>query len=353
MKTKKNVSFYILICCILSIIYIFAAVRKLSPEYQFIPEWKIDTTTAAAAPVPSGTHLNGFRMGQTLGYFTDNGKLSMLSAFPFKASISREFYTIYSADSTSVELFKPDGTSAGIINATGFPFVDEDRIFIFMPGGSSLMQCNTDGSRRWAYSGTVPITAFASSIGGCVAGFADGSVRAFSPAGDINQEFSPGGSDYSVILGAAISSSGKYLATLSGQNRQRFVLAEKDGIQTKIIFHEFLDSSDACQRLVKFSNDDKTVYYNYAGSLGIADVKTGRHKSIRILGQVLNLQEAGNLVVLLSKNNDAYTVSFIEKFGTPAGAFSFTASNAFIRTDGDKLYVGRDTTISCITINKK
>jgi hypothetical protein len=352
MKTKKSIAFYVFVCSVLCIIYIAVAARPLDSEYQFIPEWKIDTTVRTAEPAP-GSKLIYFKLGQTMGYFTADGKITSFSSYPFKASISPYYYASYPADSSSVPFYNSDGSQAGTINVNGFPFFDGNRIFVFLPGGSSFVKCAASGSVQWSYGGTIPITAFDSSAGGCIVGFADGSVRSFTPEGKTAQQFSPGGSDYPVILGAAISSDGNFIAIVSGRDRQRFVLARKEGDQTKIVFHQFLEKEDPYQKLVQFSSNNKTVYYGSTDMIGIVNTQNGRHASIPVKGQVISVKENGTCLFVLSKNKDKYTVSLIEKFATLSGSFSFTAQTAFIQTDGNMLFVGRDSTISRISIVKE
>lgn len=353
MKTKKSIAFYVFLSILFCIAYIIFAARPLTTEYQFVPQWKLDTSTQAPSPLSPGAVSLYFHLGQTVGYFTEDGQLVSVSTFPFKATISDSYFTSYTADNSSVDFYHADGSHAGTITESGFPFFDEDRIFVFLPGGSSIVQCNPDGSKKWQYGGTVPITAFDSSKNGCVVGFADGTVREISADGKIVREFVPGGSDYSVILGAALSSDGSFVATVSGQDRQRFVLAKKDGTHAKIIFHEFVGQNDPHQRLVQFSRDSSIIWYNFNGGLGIVDSEGKKHSHIPVRGQALSLQEAGNMVFLLTKENTTYTVYAIEKFDTLCGSFSFDARSAFIRTEGNNLFVGKDTTISRITLEKK
>lgn len=353
MKATKKISFNIAIAASFCIVYTIFAIKPLGTEYQFTPEWKIDVTNPSLSKPLEGEPLLPFKLGQTLGYFTPEGKVTTFVTFPQKASISRNYYTCYGNNNRETEYFNADGTSAGKIKVTGFPMIDDSHIFTFLPGGSSIVSCGHDGKRHWEYGGAVPITAFDSSENAIVLGFADGNICEFSHDGTLLQRFTPGGSDNPVILGAAVSKNGAYIATVSGQNRQRFVLAKKEGAQTKITAHEFLNSKEPFQKLVKFSADDSTVYYATENELGIADVETGKKSHLKINGNALSIQESGKTVFLLSKKGSVYTVYIIEKFATLIGSFSFQADSAFILTDGKKLYIGKDSTISCVSISKK
>lgn len=355
MNNKKSRSFYIVIAAVFSILYILLAVKPLGPEYQFIPEWKIDVTNPSITSkeaLEDNTFLS-FKLGQKLGYFTQDGKVVNFVTFPQKASISDNYYTYYNINNSGTKLFSPEGKELGKLDFCGFPMVDEERIFVFLPGGSSFNMCNNDGSLRWEYSGAAPITAFDSSDSGVTAGFADGNICLFDNDGNLLHRFAPGGSDLQVISGIAVADNGKYVAAICGQEKQRFILAKTDEAQPKIVFHEFLNSNKTRQNLVKFSSDDSVVFYNCDEILGLVDVKTGKKAHLKIDGQAIAIKKAGKCMYVLTKQGKKYTVYCIEKFATLIGAFSFEADTAFIQTKDNKLYIGRDSAISCIRLEKK
>ena len=88
MKNKKNISFYILLSLIFCISYIVLAIKPLGTEHQFSPEWKIDVTNPSTVKPEEDSKLLPFKLGQTLGYFTPDGKVITFVSFPMKASIS-------------------------------------------------------------------------------------------------------------------------------------------------------------------------------------------------------------------------------------------------------------------------
>lgn len=352
MKAKKSTAFGIIICVSVCLVYCIIAAKPLGHEYQFVPKWKIDIADRISSDAQDKEKIY-FKLGQSIGYFSADGKIISATSFPFKASISDYYYAPYTAEAKNTQFFTPDGILVGTIGLTGFPLFDNDRIFVFLPGGNSFAMMNDDGSTNWIYRGTIPITAFDSSESGCVAGFADGSVCTFTSNGKRDYIFSPGGSDFPIILGAAISPSGEYIAVVSGRNRQRFVLAQKDGAQAKIIMHFFVDKDDPYQKLVQFSKSGEHVFYCSTGSLGIISIDGKKHGKIQVPGQVLSIKEMSNGAFILSKENKTYTVTFVENFATFAGAFSFDANTAFIQTKDNMLFVGKDTTISHIEILKE
>ncbi len=350
MKNKNAPSPYLTVGIIISILYVIFAAKPLEEEFQFEPDWKIDAANPTVINENEDEKTHPFRLGQTMGYFTNSGKITNFITFPFKASISENIYTSYFSNSTGCELFSRNGTKIGQIDKPGFPMIADERIFVFLPGGNSLASMDEKGSLLWEFESPSPITAFGSSAAGCVLGFADGSVIQFDKEGKTIQKFFPEGSELHIILGAAVSSDGNLVATVSGQNRERFVLSRKEDAHSRIIFHEFSEKSMPYQKLVKFSKDASKVFYDFNGTLGIVDTKTCKVKHIKITGQAINLEEGKRCVFLLTKSGEDYRVYIVENNSSLVGSFSFKAKTAFKKENKESIFVGKDTTISKLKI---
>lgn len=392
---KKKKRLLVLSIVALCVLYILLAARPLSREIHFIPVWTIDTDNStrterlsikemqelaenppAAAEQPSedapssgSEKPNGgakplspeafseaipFKLGQLVGYFTKNGKMLSRVTFPFKASISPLFYSVYDTHSERILVHAPNGQVVSEIGQTGFPFFADDKIFLFLPGGASFAKVAENGDVLWTYEGRSPITAFSSSKNGLVAGFADGRMILFGSDGDVLFEFVPGGSEFPVILGAGISNSGNLFAAISGHGKQRFVLAEKKGDRAKIVFHKYFDKEISNQMLVKFKNDESAVYYSCSDGLGVVNCRTHKDSVIPLEGTILSIQEdADGTVFVLSKDGSSYSVSVIEAYNVHSGSFSFDAETAFMAVKNGSLFVGHDSKISRIDIQHK
>ncbi len=334
-------------------IYIILSARPLSTELHLKPEWT--ESIQNVKPVIAKEELIPFRLSQNIGYFTKDGRIVSCISFPFKATISDSRFAYYGADSQYTEFRTPDAKIAGRMDTPGFPFFEEDRMYMFFPGGTSFGMYAEDGSQLWKYESYAPVTAFSSSTGGTVAGFADGTLVSFDNSGNQTQRFSPGGSTYEVILGAGISQDGSRIACVSGQDKQRFVVAEKNSGHSRVIFHEYIENSQNFQVLVKFSSDSKTVWYDAKGFLGIANLDTLKSSRIPIDGRIIQIEESAveNIIFVLSRNADTYTVTAIEPSDHKLSSFSFTGSSAFIQVRGNMLFVGRDDRISKISVSRE
>jgi hypothetical protein len=406
---KKKKRLFVATIVSLCVLYVLMAARPLSREIHFVPVWTIDADNSTrterlsikekqdlaeksaktppasgddvaadaadaeagenqasgtpapssvvdVADVPSELFADSipFKLGQLVGYFTKNGRMLSRVTFPFKASVSPLHYSIYETHSAKIPVYSPNGELVTEIKQTGFPYFAGDKIFMFLPGGSSFSKISDGGDVLWTYEGRAPITAFSSSRDGLLAGFADGRMISFDKDGNNVLEFVPGGSDYPVILGAGISNSGNYLAAISGHSNQRFVLAEKKGDRAKIIFHKEFDNELSRQMLVKFRQDESAVYYSCSDGLGVVNCRSLESSVIPLEGDILSIQEdEDGTVFVLSKDDSSYSVSVIEAYNVYSGSFSFDAEAAFMSVKDGSLFVGHDSKISRIDIQRK
>lgn len=350
---KKKLNPVVSICVIFSLAYIFFAIKPLSKEIHFLTKWTIDANKVSSGiSISPDTEKIPFKLGQTAGYFTKDAEILSVFTFPYKAAISQNEYCTYGTNDSKINVYSNEGKKVSEISASGFPYFQEDRKFLMLPGGNSFAFLSKDSKILWTYENYVPITAFDSGETAVAAGYADGSVLLFSNDGTLEQEFVPGGSEYPVILGVGVSQDAQMVAAVCGQKEQRFVLAIKEGKNLKIAFHEYLESETGSQCLVKFSKDSEHVYFAHKNCLGVVDTKKQTSKHIKIRGNILSINEAqdSKTVFVLSKEKNKYYVSVLQKSDIYAGNFSFTAENAFITVKENSLFVGKNSSISKIDI---
>ena len=355
---NKKINVIIPVCIAVSILYIFLAVRPLSKEIHFKTLWTTPCTRAATLPGDTVLHEEDyipFKLGQTAGYFTEDGTIVNFFSFPYKATLSQKEYALFGTSDSSIQIFSNKGEKTTLIKKQGFPFFQDGRKYLMLPGGLSFAKLNDDGTVKFSFENYVPITAFSSSKSATAAGFADGTVIVFNNQGEIDYKYIPGGSTYDIILGTAVSDSGVLSACVSGHDKQRFVIAKKESGHSKIIFHQYLEEETNRQLLIKFSKDESKCFFEFKDHLGIVDCKTKKVSHIPVKGHILAIQETEdeNTVFVLSKKDNTYSVHIIEKFDRYTGCFSFKADNAFITVKNNSLFVGRDSSISRIDISHK
>jgi hypothetical protein len=114
------------------------------------------------------------------------------------------------------------------------------------------------------------------------------------------------------------------------------------------------------------------VYYESEKALCVYTIADNSTTEIPINGELISIAELNGhgegLVFALSKkrasrpdggaedsqNESAYTVWILENFSDLIGSFSFNARHAFIAADeSNAVYIGKDTTISKISVMRK
>lgn len=360
MKIKENLPIIITASVGFLILYTFLAPRSLSRELQLTPQWTTsifqknqDTENPSAAQLP-------FQLGQNMGYFTQDGQITLIESYPFHATISPTYRASYSPESTRIPVYEVNSSTAQgqpdfYLEGAGFPFFSEDRMYLFSPGGYGFAQYTRESGKLWQFEHSAPIVTFSSSLAGAAVGYADGIIFIFSNTGELVQTFKPGGSTYPIILGTALSPSGNQLACVSGIDQQRFVLTQQRNGVNKVVFHTYLEKDHREPVLVQFSKDESKVFYASGTGIGIVDCILLEAKEFPLKGTILAIEECNEngLICVLTKDYGRYNIYLIEANGTLIGSFGFKADAAFIKvTDGD-LYVGRDTKISKIDLTRK
>lgn len=362
-RKKNNTVGIILFALLLCILYTIFAVKPLSTELHMSPQWTSPISNAIPeAKNPDETisennisseKLIPYKLKQNIGYFTSSGKISSAITFPYKSTISSDYYTFYTTNCNSFTIYDNKSNEVCTIKASGYPFIQEDRIYLMLPGGTSFAKYDIEGNKIFQYESYAPITAFSSSKNGTVAGFADGHIVAFNNEGKIVQNFIPGGSENNIILGADISEDGLTIACITGQNRQRFIISRQEGERSKIIFHDYLEKELQHQTLVKFHGD--CVFYGYNGGIGSVHLEKLKNAHIPIKGSITQIEfiDDLNLGFILSKEKNSYTVSVLESFDNVNSSFSYNAASSFIQTENSNLFIGKDDRISCIKISRR
>lgn len=353
MKQKKHIGLALFLILIISIIYIILAVKPLNKEYSFTPVWKIST----ANPVINNSNSKPnsyFHLGQTLGYFDEDGNISLYKSFPSKVSISNSYFATYDSEAKNTEFYNSDGSKAGVIEASGFPYFAGNLVYVFLPGGCSFSKCSETGKILWTFEGTFPITAFAAKENYTAVGLSNGTIKVLNNEnGSTEIDFAPGGSDYPVILGLDISEDGQYIASISGHNHQRFVLSHREENQQKIIYHRFFEHDSPYRTIVHFGKDGKRVFFNFYKGLGIYDIESKAEQTLELKDKLISIDETDDLTLLLGKEKNTYTVSIIDNTNTLEGAFSFTADSAFLHATDNNIYLGKDNSISKIQVTRE
>ncbi len=357
MNIKGNLK-YILTGAFVSLtIYMFLAAFPTGPSMYFSPVWTTDIgmdvgSEAGANLAVPGQSPEPFKLNKRFGYFTPTGSVTFSRETESRSSISSVGWAVYPDDAERTTVLNPDGSEKFTVEAPGFIHLDNDRTYLFLPGGDGVSQYAEDGTRLWTREHTAPITAFNSSPAATIIGYADGYLTAARRDGSELFSFYPGGSDMQVILGAAISEDGSLAACVSGIDRQRFLLIKiKDG-QFKIIHHRWLEGNLRRQVYVDFEETGTHAFFECGEGLGIVDTSAPAVSIVPVRGTVIAVgTDAGTgLFTALTQDGQDCELVAIERPRYLVARTRFKATDAFLTQRGWTVYLGTDSMLSRIDI---
>lgn len=352
MNIKGNLKYILSGTLVFLIIYMFLAAFPTGPSMYFSPVWTIDTATGKIESEAQNGPLEPFKLQKRFGFFTPEGKIAFSRETEDRSTVSKAGWGIYADNAAETEIFNPDGTFKLKIGAPGFAHLEDDRVYLFLPGGDGVRQYDAAGVELWTREHTAPITAFHSSPAGTILGYADGNLTVVKPDGSELFSFYPGGSDLEVILGAAISEDGKYAACVSGIERQRFLLIRMDGPQYKIVHHQWLKGDLRRQVYVDFVDTGAYAFFECAEGLGIVDTSAHSSQIIPIKGRLIAVgsEPASSLFTALTQDGQDCQILAIERPRYLVAQTRFKAKDAFLLQRGTTVYLGTDNLISRIDI---
>lgn len=360
MNAKKNFKYIGIIVLSVLIVYIFLAVKPLHEELSFNPEWTIslDSIPSQGTSQNSGgmdsdaDSLIPFNVGGVLGFVSGKGNLTNLKDIRYEGTIGNNMYALYSQTQKATNFYNSSDELILTINDSGFPYITDNKIYIFSPGGDSVTAYDFSGNIIWERQNSDVITAFNDSESGTIIGYSNGQLVYIDNNGKTVFSFIPGGSKYPVIFGAALSDDGKYAACISGVENQRFVLIGINNKQFKIIYHEYLPEDLKTNLIVHFDNKTENVYYQRTDGLGVVSLKSKNFHLLPVEGMVVYIgSDSSNLTAALSKTKEGKSVVSI--FENPYYLLArtvFECDDSALIQKGNSIYLGIDKTLSKINL---
>ncbi|MEL3906041.1 MAG: hypothetical protein P1P65_03280 [Treponema sp.] len=370
MKFIASQKRFIIFPIIFLLFYTFTAAVPLGSDIYFMPVWIRDLTPGTmqqdTEETPDETTASGhaevslsegkapqyFLTDTHFGYFTAEGELLRSTPITKRVSASRTAWTEYPETAVNTPVYRPDGSLVTTIDEAGFVHIEHDRFYLFEPGGSAVKQYDSSGKVLWRYVHTAPITAFHSSAQGSVIGFSDGKLVCLNSAGTVLFEFYPGGSNYQVILAAALSENGRFIVCVCGIEQQRVLLIRVDETKYKIVHHRYLEGNLRRQAFAGFNNEGKYAVFECAEGMGLIDCRNRQSVIIpqqeRILG--IGKQPYKDIIAVMSQKEQTASLSFIEAPLYTIGKTSFPAQNIFLLQEHETLFLAADTKLARIDI---
>ena len=367
MKADKKIGF--IAGSMLFAVYFFLAARPVPLETVLVPRWlnSIETGTPAyldGAPVgeedtsipPQRIH---FTLGSRFGYVSRDGLLSVNQVKKANVSLSREKWAEYEEEPSRIAVYDNSGEQAVVIeNPRGYPFFLDGRTFIISSEQNAISAIDESGAVSWTYEFAGPLTDADSAAGLLLVGTLDGVAGLLDSGGRLVFSFKPGGSQYSVILGCAISHDGSRLALISGIDDQRFLVLERFGSSAdyKVVYHEFLGDGFRRKVYISFVEDDRWIVFERVGGLGLYEISLRKSGKVELEGEVCDVDHSGGkgmVFAVISRSENEKELIGIRLPGRVIIESPFKSEEVFLGRMDSRLIVGGGQTLASFDLEKR
>ena len=344
----------ILIAILALVLYIFLCSEPLSPELSAIPRWKTVLYSSGGENPASGsasgsqvTQQIAFLSGGRFGYFHADGTVAYMSESKGNVAISDASYISIPVNGTGGILKSSNNVEIAALKAVS-PFFVSGRLYSAKADGTGVTSFDEHGLERWSYIFPCQISAFASGEALSVGGTIDGWLEGVDKNGKKVFSFSPGGSRLPVILGAAVSGSGDWIAAVSGIDRQRLVVLGRGGADYRVMSHRFLESDFREPIRIVIMEDDTHVLYRRNDGVGVWSVDGKVDEVLPVLAEdfEVSIDPDHRIALLAARQGKAKSITVFRTPSTLLGTINLPDSSDFIRIQGSSIYFGGPTWIA-------
>jgi hypothetical protein len=365
----------VIIIILFFISYFIIAARPVPREAVLSQAWLSSLSAGSSFESSAGyakDRLIPFTLGSHFGFVDLSGNLVINKVKTGDIYLGENLWTEYDAEPERIEIKNTgEETVLTIENPGGYPFFLDNRIFIFGSEQNSLSEVGADGEILWTYEFGALLTCIDAAAGMVLTGSIDGVIEILDSQGKRVFYFEPGGSNYAVILGCAISSNGSRVGIISGIEQQRFLYLERFGGsgEYKVVYHEFLDTGFRRPVRISFIDDDNRLVFERQGGIDCYNIKSRRMIRIPLEGEIAAIDNSGEggfffLINSISpRQKELIGIKFPQESLIPFLNFTwerdavfmraaFKSDNVFLSRTGSKLITGGGTTLISLNMEE-
>jgi len=334
-------SFFATLFLILLLIF-FLFPQSTGKEHFLVPERIINLDKTSSDAYSDELGQVSFALDNYFGYFTDELEVTYLEEKKYNVTISDSTFINYPKIPEILDVQNMKGEGRSIIETTGYPVIQGDRIAILSDSFISLY--DLDGHLYWKKEILSIVTSLAITDDHVLIGYLDGYCELISMSGYTEFSFRPGGSRIEAVYSAAISSDGQYITVISGLDPQRLILLQNRKGEYKPVFHKELENEYRRSINMYFSQDNTMVFFENFEGVNLFDVNTKK---------VTNVGDSGNLKKIYKDvNRNLYSLLLSDNTGgilkilTPENKIllhkQFNGKTLLFKKRDDRYYIGSD-----------
>ena len=287
-----KVAAILLVLLVISFILVFPIMLK--PEIHFSPDWVAlldGPHPVEKKPHPADMVTHSFAIGDKFGYVTNSGEMLFRDTKMFGVAIDESRFINFSRVSGNLVVQNPYGDVIDAFEMRGFPMLLDGRLFIISTNRGEFGELDSQGSYKWKYEYTSPITDVDVNNGLVIAGLLDGRVFLYGSDGTIVSELFFERSRIRAVYGCALSHDGASFAVIHGIDPQMLsvytLLPERS-----LLFESDLTDIFRTRRRLTFQANGDYLLVEAEDSLIIVDLNRSEQTTVPAGGRLLRTMDS-------------------------------------------------------------
>jgi hypothetical protein len=305
--------------------------------------------SAPAAPstgAPTDRPVAPFHLADKFGYVSPDGTLIHVGQTLFQVALSRTGYINFARMGTDWILRDPRGERVASFSGNGYPVLSEDgrRVLVVSADLTGLQELDKSWDTAWSRDFPAIMTSVSLQGNFLLVGLLNGSLQLLNRNGAPIYQAPPGHSRIPVIYGCSVAPDGSALASVSGIGPQELTVLSRSGSSYARVLRVTLPTEFRREVRMRFSPDSRCLFFESAGSVGLAEPGAGRVSAIPLPGRLAGAAfvDDSRVAAFLSRDGQRANLRLALPFLLTFSAESFAASDIFLGAIDDQLLLGVD-----------
>jgi hypothetical protein len=337
------------------VLYLLLFPLSTAKEFIFKPVWSLDVDATSISDRLGDTgSVYWYRMGDEFGFVDLEGNIALREKVLFDAALSDSRYINFSRVPENLVLRNSKGQFVRSFRHTGYPMLNRtgERIFILNGESTGLTVVSVENEELWTVEFSTLITSLCYSEDYVLLGLLNGQLKLYNNRGELVGDYSETDSRIPIILGCALSPTGRDIISVSGIDPQKlfFIHDRENGTTESYVVN--IASDYRREVFIRFSGVGRRVYFEFGDGFGIFDIRSKRVTTIPFRGTLIGTGETEQrgIVSVLSENDYGVQLRLCTMEGEQLYFKAFECEDVYLRHIGTHILLGCDRTLLRVDI---
>lgn len=322
-------------------------------DFYFVTAWtkELPNRFVYGESVEEGTRVHPFSSRHFFGYFTDAGDVVYCEPIVYNVTNGAGYFINYSSVSETLLIKDGSGEIVTTIDEAGYPFIKNNRLFIFDIDRCGFSEWDFTGAKLWEKRYSSIITCFDCNQNETIIGLINGEILLYSQNGEYLYRDQPAGSRIQAVYGVAISPLSKHFGVVLGIDPQRLIVFQMRAEGYTPVYSEELKDTFRREVFIEFSSSEDYLFFeqnNALYRLNIVKKIKNPYPLIDRPGDVVFSEEA-RAHFIRSGGKEKSSIDVYSESGLYLSRFYVDPDSSFI-IDGQAIYFQRSSVLHRVDI---